>query len=95
MWEETKKMWEETKKFLRDFPSPTGSPSPSPASPEYGMAEGIESPKILTIGKMYECQHCNDIFYVRFTKGMERAVDEYLKCEKCGSVNVEETDKHG
>jgi DNA-directed RNA polymerase subunit RPC12/RpoP len=82
-----KKMWKKIKKFLSDFPSPTGSPSQSPGSPEYGMAE-VSSPKILTVGAMYACQHCGDTFYVQFTKGMEKAVDEYIKCEKCGSVDV-------
>jgi hypothetical protein len=82
-------MWKEIKKLLSNFPSPTGSPSPSRGAKEYGMAP-VKSPKILTIGKMYECQHCSDVFYVQFTKGMEKAVSEYLTCEKCGSVNCKE-----
>jgi DNA-directed RNA polymerase subunit RPC12/RpoP len=54
------------------------------------MTEGIQSPKIISIGKMYACQHCGDTFYVQFTKDTEKHVEAYLKCEKCGSVNVKE-----
>lgn len=82
-------MWKKIKKFLKDFPSPTGSLSPS-HGPSYGVAEGIQSPKILSIGKMYACQHCGETWYEQFTKGMEKHVEAYLKCEKCGSVNVKE-----